>query len=364
MSKILFYTPQLIIPADGVSKKVFGQVQALKNIGNEVAFIYPQESESAYNLYLDGALFIKDMYSGNSYNNIFEYVKCNKFDILFIRYVSIATPEFLLFLSKCKNYVKKIVIEIPTYPYDGEISLTSIKQLYKTLRERLSRKFMYRWVDCVLTYSTENVIYRIPTIRISNAPAYSLPLRKARPISSPIRFIAVANIAFWHGLDRFVQGVANYYSNGGNEKMHVTIVGGGDTKIIHKLKEQVNSNGLQNIIQFVGSKDGAELTALFDNADIAIGSLGRHRTGIVQLKSLKNVEYAMRGIPFFYSEGNTDFDDKPYILRVPADDSAIDMQTVIAFVKNQRMSAEEISADVSHMTWENQFAKILNELNN
>lgn len=358
MSKILFYTHQSIIPADGASKKVFGQVQALKNIGNEVVFIYPQEKDGMYNLYLDGDLFKKDMYADNSYKYIFEYVKSNKFDFLFIRYLASATPAFLVFLRKCKKYVKKIVIEIPTYPYDGESSLT----LY-AVKERISRKFMYHWVDRVLTFSTEKEIYRIPTIQISNAPAYKLPLHEASPLSSPIRFIAVANIAFWHGFDRFVQGVANYYSNGGNEKIHVTIVGGGDVKIIDDLKAQVKANSLQDVVQFVGSKDGDELTALFNNADIAIGCLGCHRKGIVQLKSLKNVEYAMRGIPFFYSENNTDFDNKPYILKVPADDSAIDMEAVISFVKNLKMSAKEISADVCHMTWENQFAKVLTELN-
>lgn len=363
MSKILFYTPQLIIPADGVSKKVFGQVQALKNIGNEVTFIYPQEKDGSCNLYLDGELFKKDMYAGNLYNDIFEYVKSRDFDILFIRYVAIATPAFLSFLRKSKKYVKKIVIEIPTFPYDGEITLCSLRSLCLMLRERISRIFMWHWVDHVLTYSTEKDIYRIPTIQISNAPAYNLPLRKAHPISSPIQFIAVANIAFWHGLDRLVQGVANYYSNGGIDKIQVTIVGGGDAKTINELKAQVINNNLQEIIEFVGSKDGDELTALFDNADIAIGSLGRHRNGIVQLKTLKNVEYAMRGIPFIYSEGNTDFDDKPYIFKVPADESAIEMGAVISFVKNQKMNAEEISADVSHMTWENQFTKVLKELN-
>ncbi|MEG2480028.1 MAG: hypothetical protein RSA50_07120, partial [Mucinivorans sp.] len=41
---------------------------------------------------------------------------------------------------------------------------------------------------------------------------------------------------------------------------------------------------------------------LFEQADIAIGSLARHRSGITTIKTLKNREYAARGIPFIYSE--------------------------------------------------------------
>ena len=39
MSKILFFTTQTVIPADGVSKKVFGQVNAMRNLGHQVHFM-------------------------------------------------------------------------------------------------------------------------------------------------------------------------------------------------------------------------------------------------------------------------------------------------------------------------------------
>ncbi len=35
---------------------------------------------------------------------------------------------------------------------------------------------------------------------------------------------------------------------------------------------------------------------------MGIASLGRHRNGITRIKTLKNREYAARGIPFVYSE--------------------------------------------------------------
>ena len=68
---------------------------------------------------------------------------------------------------------------------------------------------------------------------------------------------------------------------------------------------------------------GKELDELFDLADFAIGSLARHRSHIDKIKTLKNREYAARGIPFIYSETDEDFDRMPYILKAPADESAI-----------------------------------------
>ena len=76
---------------------------------------------------------------------------------------------------------------------------------------------------------------------------------------------------------------------------------------------------------FHGQKMNEELDELFNEADFAIGSLARHRSGIDKIKTLKNREYAARGIPFIYSETDEDFDPMPYIMKVPADESPIDI---------------------------------------
>ena len=73
---------------------------------------------------------------------------------------------------------------------------------------------------------------------------------------------------------------------------------------------------------------------------------------------MKNVEYAMRGIPMVYSESNTDFDGRPYVLRVPADDTDIDVKLLCDFVKQLKMTPSEIHDSVSDFTWDNQMKKI------
>ena len=51
-----------------------------------------------------------------------------------------------------------------------------------------------------------------------------------------------------------------------------------------------------------GPQHDQQLDAMFEQADFAIGSLGRHRSGITHIKTLKTSEYAARGLAFTYSE--------------------------------------------------------------
>ena len=104
---------------------------------------------------------------------------------------------------------------------------------------------------------------------------------------------------------------------------------------------------------------GEELTKVFNQCQFAIGSLGRHRSGITVIKTLKNREYATRGLPFIYSEQDSDFDEQPYVLKAPADESPIDMQQIVDFMDHFTMKPEEIRHTVEHLTWKIQMQRVL-----
>ena len=112
-----------------------------------------------------------------------------------------------------------------------------------------------------------------------------------------------------------------------------------------------------------GQLFGDELTKVFNQCQFAIGSLGRHRSGITVLKTLKNREYATRGIPFIYSEQDSDFDHQPYILKAPADESPIDIRQIIDFMEHFTMKPEEIRKTVEHLTWKIQMQKVIDSVN-
>ena len=95
---------------------------------------------------------------------------------------------------------------------------------------------------------------------------------------------------------------------------------------------------------------------------MASGSLARHRSGITHIKTLKNREYAARGLSFIYSETDSDFENKPYILKVPADETAIDINSLIHFYEKQSLSPLEIRESIRSLSWETQMNKIINSI--
>ena len=104
------------------------------------------------------------------------------------------------------------------------------------------------------------------------------------------------------------------------------------------------------------------MTQVFNQCQFAIGSLGRHRSGITVIKTLKNREYATRGIPFIYSETDSDFDSQPYVLKAPADESPIDIQQIVDFVNHFTMRPEEVRKTVEHLTWKIQMQKVVDAI--
>ena len=116
---------------------------------------------------------------------------------------------------------------------------------------------------------------------------------------------------------------------------------------------------IQDFIIFHGQLFGEELDKVFNVSCFAIGSLARHRSGITVIKTLKNREYATRGIPFIYSEQDSDFDHQSYVLKAPADESPIDIQKIIDFVNKFTMKPEYIRKTVEHLKWENQMQRVL-----
>ena len=101
---------------------------------------------------------------------------------------------------------------------------------------------------------------------------------------------------------------------------------------------------------------------LLAQADFAIGSLARHRSGIDKIKTLKNREYAARGISFAYSETDEDFDKMPYILKVPANESPIDIHRLIRFYMELDLSPRKIRDSIKNLSWKEQMMKVINNL--
>ena len=128
--------------------------------------------------------------------------------------------------------------------------------------------------------------------------------------------------------------------------------------------ELMEKYGIKDKVIFHGQLFGQELDDVFNQCQFAIGSLARHRSGITVIKTLKNREYATRGIPFIYSEQDSDFDSQPYVLKAPADESPVNIQQIIDFVGSFKLRPEEIRHTVEHLTWKTQMQQVVQHVIN
>ena len=175
-----------------------------------------------------------------------------------------------------------------------------------------------------------------------------------------IHLIGVAEIHYWHGYDRLLQGLAEYYKINPCYKVYFHIVG---EFTAQREREEcipiIKNNHLATYVILHGRLCGKALDALFEHCDLGIGSLGRHRSGITYIKTLKNREYAARGIPFIYSEVDEDFETQPYIMKIPANESPVNIPEVIEFYHKINLTPNKIRESVNHLSWKEQMDKVI-----
>ena len=379
--KILFLVYHGFSEHSGISKKIHYQVKGLRENGHDVRLCYYDFSPEGHRCrYVDGKV-LKDYGTGAKaairqrldYNCIYDYCVREGVEFIYARCFQNANPWLIRFFKKVKQAGIHAVTEIPTYPYDEEFKNFSWKQRMGLKVDQLFRNRLYKHMDAVVTFSDAEVIFGQRTIRISNGVDFdSIPLHHPSPItshSSPLHLIGVAEVHIWHGYDRLLAGIGEYYKNGGTREVVFHIVGGVHPNERYKanqyhlgLQTIIDKYGIADMIFFHGTMFGKELDDVFNQCQFAIGSLGRHRSGITVIKTLKNREYATRGIPFIYSEQDSDFDHQPYILKAPADETPINIQQIIDFMDRFSMKPEEIRKTVEHLTWKIQMQRVVEKI--
>ena len=371
--KILFLVYHGFSEVSGISKKIHYQVKGLRENGHDVRLCYYGFAENGHRCrYIDDEV-IQDYGIGKlaglrqrlSYNCIFDYCISEKIELVYARCFHNANPWLICFFKKLKKMGVHSVTEIPTYPYDDEFKNFELKMRAELFFDQVFRRKLYAQMDALVTFSNAEEIFGQRTIRISNGVDFdSIPLHQPSYIncqSSELHLIGVAEVHPWHAFDRVLTGLG-YYK--GSKKVYFHIVGGVHPyHMKHIFLPLIEKYHLQDRILFHGQLFGDELTNVFNLCQFAIGSLGRHRSGVTDIKTLKNREYATRGIPFIYSENDSDFDQQPYILKAPADESPIDIQKIIDFVNSFKIQPIEIRNSVQHLTWKIQMQKVVDSIN-
>ncbi len=348
----------------GVVKKIEYQCKAFNNLNCEVInlsrknctkFLYKLETN------LRGKIknILKIISSVYLLKKSQSYVFFRKGDILYIRYFW-ASPILERYLKNLKKIGVKIIIEIPTYPYDNEIEKENLRSKW----DKKYRLNLYKYVDKIVTFSDDKEIWRIPCINISNG----IDLEKIKLINkikkdNKVVFTSVSICAFWHGIDRFLYSLLEYKKNNSENNIVFNIVGEGDET--SKLKKIVEDNPLlKECVIFYGFKSGKELDEIYNQTDIAVGSLGFFRSGLEKGSTLKVREYIARGLPFILGYDDISLSkNERFYYQLSNDDSLFDLSEIIEWYKNLDMTSQEIRTFAEdNLTWDIQMKKVIENI--
>ncbi len=370
--KILFLVYHGFSEHSGISKKIHYQVKGLKENGHDVRLCYYDFSPEGHRCRFVDETVLQDYGKGKlaalrqrfSYDCIYDYCMQEGIRFVYARCFQNANPWLISFFKKLKKAGIRAVTEIPTYPYDQEFAGFSFKERLGLKVDQLFRHRLYQQMDAMVTFSDAQEIFGQRTINISNGVDFdSIPLHHLHleeTGSEALHLIGVAEVHTWHGFDRVMKGIGLYQ---GTVPVYFHVVGGVHPyHMENNFKPIIEKYGLQDKIIFHGTLFGDALTQVFNKCQFAIGSLGRHRSGITVIKTLKNREYATRGIPFIYSETDSDFDHQPYVLKAPADESPIDIQKIIDFMAHFTMQPADIRKTVEHLTWKIQMQRVVDAI--
>ena len=369
--KILFLVYHGFSEYSGISKKIHYQVKGLRENGHDVCLCYYGFAENGHRCrYVDdtvlkdyGKGFLAGLRQRIGYGCIYDYCRREGIELVYARCFQNASPWLIRLFRQLKTAGIHAVTEIPTYPYDDEFKTFSRQQRWELKIDQMFRNRLYQYMDAMVTFSDAREIFGQRTINISNGVDFdTIPLLApaARGAGAALHMIGVAEVHPWHAFDRVMAGMGEYQ---GTLPVYFHVVGGVHPfHMEHDFKPIIERYGLQDRVIFHGTLFGRQLDDVFNQCQFAIGSLGRHRSGITVIKTLKNREYATRGIPFIYSEEDSDFDQQPYVLKAPADESPIDIQQIIDFMAGFTMRPEEIRKTVEHLTWKIQMQKVVDAI--
>lgn len=380
MKKILYVMRYPLEEEFSIKNKLDGQLKALVNMGHQVRYIAfdhnydylvnansGEKTKILKNYNINPDLYLHTKAYWDIYKSSLISIRKENYDIIYIRSNPFSSSAVKMCREGKRNRAK-VIIEIPSFPPNGEKTISLLRWIYGAYSHRCG-KDVEKYVDLYAVNGEHVDFYHgIPAINFDNGVEIELiPLRKEREPAYPLHLIGVASMRDWHGYDRIIRGIANL-SKETREKIVLDLVGNdsGDGSL-DRWKKLVDELSLNKQVIFHGYKTGKDLDDLFEKADCGICSLGLYRAGYYNICILKLREYAARGLPFIYACNDPGImDNPPFCIRFSNDDTSINVENVISFVnalKKQGVTPQMIrNYAEKYMTWESQFNKIFSAI--
>jgi len=271
-------------------------------------------------------------------------------DFLYFRRPSVMTIAMRRFLKKVKkiNPNIKIMMELPTFPYDHELS--GVANYSLLLKDKYNRRKLSGLVDRIVVIDPTmsiNQLWDIDTIPIINGIEMASIAERHPKAHNGINMLCIAYFSPWHGYERLIEGVHNYYVDGGTRNIIIHFVGEGDEE--QKYKSLVEKYNLFGNVIFHGKKTGKELDDLYDIADFGVVGLNWYKYGYKIIGDLKSREYLAKGIPLINS-GKVDVElvsETDFIYDEEPDGRPINIQNVISTYDKIYNSSEQSESIVN-----------------
>lgn len=253
-------------------------------------------------------------------------------DFFYIRRMGMSLNQLLVIRKiRKRNPKAKILYEIPTYPYKKELKKRWIDYPL-WWKERTYMPILHRYVDRIVTISKDERLFGMPTIPIINGINLDTihPIKPV-PEDGAIHIVAVAMFCWWHGYDRLIRGLGEYYASGGERPIVLHLIGGGP--FTTEFTILAKRYGVSDKVIIHGYKTGAKLDEIYDLCHLGVISLATEDKDIYIHSTLKSREYLAKGLPTI-ATGTTDVfigTDYPYNLELPTDTNSVNIQSVISF---------------------------------
>lgn len=347
---------------DGIVKKINAQISAMEEKGFEVDVAYLDKS---FAYVVERGSGRRSAEARRGHLGLLQLIKllknCSRtYDVGYIRNPHGGIhPIFLPRLLQCiRARCRKLILEVPHYPYDDEASTFKVR--ISTICHKVIRSALPRYLDLIVyTGMHVKTIWGVSSRRIFNCPPDNLPMsRSGRDYSGSVKFVGVATLAYWHGYDRLIRGISDYYKRGGRADVAFHVVG--DTEPTYSvLKSLVRELSIEDKVVFHGRLEGDELDAVFDECNVGVDSLGRHRSGSSYNDSIKSKEYCWRGVPFIRSHGDDSISGCDFVFDVKPTEDPVDVAEIIRWLNRQNIPAERIrDFAAQRFRWVQQFEGI------
>jgi len=340
----VFRINELSKSRSGIFRKHIGQIFSLLDLGNEIFGIF---------MHKNFILFVK--FNKNLAYEILESFQVNQleerecfwsvssdiinsksFNFTYVRYdYSYHDKIFFNFVEDITAKTK-IILEIPTFPYE-EIIPSQFIQIENSRRRRI-----LGLIDHVTTPSRVHSIDNKSTFVFDNG-YYSdfkkINLENNLIINNLIKLIMTANFAEWHGAERILYSLKSYLSKSPDSSIRLVLVGDGPE--LPRLKKITEKLKLLDNVNFEGFVHVDKLPYYYSSMSCGLCTLGEYNANRQDSSTLKSKEYLMHGLPVVYAVDDPVLDNSPYTLKVANDSSIPDMERICSFVTKMQ-SAKDI----------------------